>query len=71
MTRGRNIVWTPEELAWIEANARLIATAPELLASLRECFALAQLKDSQKDDPKLLDEILGRAFEAIRKAEGR
>ncbi len=52
-----------------EANARLIAAAPDLLAALE--WWQAQMRDDNCDDMgKLLDEMSAKAHAAIAKAKG-
>ena len=63
----------PDESAVLEANARLIAAAPELLAALREAvtsleYAVAAL---QAPERCAMRENIADARAAIAKAEGR
>jgi hypothetical protein len=58
------------DYAEIEANARLIAAAPELLEALVRCEGLIAMFPGA-DKPDLVREILRRARAAIAKAEGR
>lgn len=51
-----------------EANARLIAAAPDLLAALEKCEALA-LSDNDPED--LLEEVRIAAHSAIALAKGK
>jgi len=52
-----------------EANARLIAAAPDLLAALE--WWQAQMRDDNCDDMgKLLDDMSAKAHAAIAKAKG-
>jgi hypothetical protein len=59
----------------MEANARLIAAAPELLAALKEAHniltATSLLVKSEQFNSYLRDEFLPRVRAAIAKAEGR
>jgi len=71
----------PNDPAWLgsepssdetEANARLIAAAPELLEVLKELAALdfgAQIMND--DDTRRIDFVARRARAAIAKAEGK
>jgi hypothetical protein len=53
----------------MQANARLIAAAPDLLAALE--WWQAQMRDDNCDDMgKLLDEMSAKAHAAIAKAKG-
>lgn len=58
---GINDKWTPED----EANARLIAAAPELLAALRELLALGQQESIEDGE---LEAAQKAARAAIKKA---
>lgn len=51
------------------ANAHLIAAAPELLASLVECYALLSTIDCKIPDEQY--GVITRAADAIAKAEGK
>lgn len=53
-----------------EANARLIAAAPDLLASLKEMEDMLHLWMRDNTGPRELD-VLERCERAIAKAEGR
>lgn len=52
----------------VEANARLIAAAPELLAALRECYAIVALQNGNLHDD--INQIMNRARAAIASYEG-
>ena len=57
---------TPTETA----NARLIASAPELLLALKSLLAIAPADDIGIDDRASRDEWMGKAHSAIARAEG-
>lgn len=73
--------WTPRTHEDQEANANLIAAAPELLAALKQCReALLHLCHNcpafEDDAPEFNEggigyEACGKAIEIINKAEGR
>lgn len=75
---GEPIAWidrvTPSDVG--EANARLIAAAPDLLSVLGEAVRelriwLDNARDEEDDAIPIGDDILARADAAIAKAEGR
>lgn len=58
-----------------EANARLIAAAPDLLAALKEskhyvCLGSADSVRTTREGRRKADEVLGRLLAAIEKATG-
>jgi hypothetical protein len=61
---------TPEELAQGEANARLIAAAPEMAAALEAIKAITKEEDNPKREQRLF-RIYEIALAALSKAEGR
>src|ERR1700722_6177446 len=61
--------WGPSAGEVAEANARLIAAAPELLACLLELFDLAPSR--RQEDLEKLGPAMDRAIAAIAKAKGR
>ena len=56
-------------LPCVEANARLIAAAPDLLAALKECEAY--FRPMAEDGQYLAQQRIDRIRAAIAKAEGR
>ena len=64
LSRGEYIVFPLPEDDEIEANARLIAAAPDLLAALRD------LVDWTSHDTRTWGECVEAARQAITKAEG-
>jgi hypothetical protein len=57
--------WDHKTPEWINANARLIAAAPELLAALKRMFCVASVELTGRRD-----DVLEQARAAIAKAEG-
>lgn len=64
--------WRPNHEV-TEANARLIAAAPELLEACRELreHGVSELQAQQLSEDSILGQILKQADAAIAKAEGR
>ena len=55
----------------MEANARLIAAAPDLLDALNESLGYIQMRGAKLDlSEKALDELCAKVLKAIAKAEG-
>lgn len=61
---------SPRAMARIEANAALIASAPDLLASLREFMEDERFQVGVGGNPIAVDAMLSRARAAISKATG-
>jgi len=54
----------------VEADARLIATAPDLLAALKETLEAIEIVTPDAPEP-LPDSVIAKARAAVAKAEGR
>ena len=70
---GPKYRFSSPEGQYLESDARLIASAPDLLAALEKFYSVFhgnhELKDDQTED-ELMEETLGEVREAVHKARG-